>query len=270
MPTSTSSLSSVYGPVHSWRYGKSLGIDPIGTISRCSFNCVYCQLGEIEDQTGQRAEFVPTSQILQDLQPFSPWEVDAITLSGSGEPTLALNLADIITQTQKLTTRPVVILTNGTLLYDPEVRAALSLADEVSVKLDAVDTPQLQGINRPLAKIDWSPIWGHLTQFRQQYGGRLSIQTMMLTPWRDRERKRYLHLMQSLTPDEIQLNTPTRPKPRTRQLDGRGNHTEGDTRAYPVQILKPLNPQQLKTFATQIQAKTGIPVRFHSASQSES
>lgn len=234
-------------------------------LSYCSFNCVYCQLGEIEEKTRHRTEFVPTPQILQDLQRFFPWEVDAITLSGSGEPTLAINLADIITQTRKLTARPLVILTNGTLLHDLEVCEVLSLADEVAVKLDAVDTPQLQRINRPLTKIDWSKIWEDLTQFRQQYRGRLSIQTMMLTPWRDRERERYIHLMQSLTPDEIQLNTPTRPKPRTRQLDGRGNHTQSDTRTYPVQILKPLNHRDLQTFATEIQAKTDITVRFPSA-----
>lgn len=93
MPTETiSPFTSVYGPVSSWRYGRSLGVDPIGQVSICSFNCVYCQLGEIEKKTSDRAIYIPTEQIIQDLKTFAPWDVDVITLSGSGEPTLALNL----------------------------------------------------------------------------------------------------------------------------------------------------------------------------------
>jgi len=61
----TSRFTAVYGPVSSWRYGRSLGIDPIGCVSTCSFNCVYCQLGEIEHKTSTRAIYVPTEQILE-------------------------------------------------------------------------------------------------------------------------------------------------------------------------------------------------------------
>ena len=83
---------SVYGPVASWRFGSSLGIDPIGLVSTCSFNCAYCQLGEIEQKTEQRRIFITSEQISRDLSAFAPWDVDIVTLSGSGEPTLALNL----------------------------------------------------------------------------------------------------------------------------------------------------------------------------------
>jgi wyosine [tRNA(Phe)-imidazoG37] synthetase (radical SAM superfamily) len=73
MPVIAADFCSVYGPVESWRYGRSLGIDPIGPISACSFNCVYCQLGEIEQPTDERQLFIPTAQILADLQAFAPW-----------------------------------------------------------------------------------------------------------------------------------------------------------------------------------------------------
>ena len=39
--------STIYGPVDSWRFGKSLGVDLIVQTSICSYNCVYCQLGSI-------------------------------------------------------------------------------------------------------------------------------------------------------------------------------------------------------------------------------
>ena len=112
-------FSAVYGPVQSWRYGRSLGIDPIGQVSTCSFNFVYCQLGEIEIKTQQRQIYVPTSDILQGLEYFDPLYVDVITLSGSGEPTLAANLGEILKGIKTLTQRSILVLTNGTPLSDP-------------------------------------------------------------------------------------------------------------------------------------------------------
>ncbi|MFM7580723.1 MAG: radical SAM protein, partial [Microcystaceae cyanobacterium] len=147
--TTLSTFSAVYGPVLSWRYGRSLGIDPIGPVSTCSFNCVYCQLGEIETISQERRIFIPTQTILEELAALAPWEVDIITLSGSGEPTLALNLEDILQGIKTLTHKPILVLTNATQLGDPSVRKALSLADKVSVKLDGISEDLLRRVNRP-------------------------------------------------------------------------------------------------------------------------
>ena len=259
MSIQNSSFSSVYGPVTSWRFGKSLGIDPIGPISTCSFNCAYCQLGEIQRHTAERQIFIPTEKIVEDLQAKKPWDVDAITLSGSGEPTLALNLEDILASVKKITGRPVVVLTNSTILGNPEVQHALSLADVVAAKLDAISSEQLQRVNRPVTGIDWSSIWTGLKQFRLQYQGHLAIQTMILSPWSEASEASYIHLMQELKPDEIQLNTPTRPKPLNRQLETRG--ARGLSRPYPVVVLKQVSRNVLNSFATRIQEATNISVR---------
>lgn len=259
--TQTPTFSSVYGPVTSWRYGRSLGIDPIGSISTCSFNCVYCQLGEIERQTRDRAIYVPTAQILQDLEKFAPWDVDVITLSGSGEPTLALNLGEILTAIAQLTNRPTLVLTNATLLNDPQVRAELAIADRVSIKVDAVSAKRWQGIDRPVAGIELPEFLQAIAGFRTEYKGQFGIQTMLLSPWDSATKAEYIRLMRSLSPDEIQLNTPTRPKPVTRQLDGRGNHTMADDRPYPVQILQSVSPEILQEFAREIGEATGLNVR---------
>jgi len=258
----TSKFASVYGPVESWRYGRSLGIDPIGPVSTCSFNCAYCQLGEIEHRTSSRQIFISTSHILQDLQAYAPWDVDVITLSGSGEPTQALNLAEIVTSIKELTSRTIVVLTNGSLLENPDVCNALALADKIAVKLDTVSPEQLLRINRPVPGINWLNIWENLGQFRHQYHGHLAIQTMLLSPWDEIDKCHYIKLMQTLAPDEIQLNTPKRPKPLNHQLDARGNHSQFEFRPYPVNLLKPVNTKVLQAFATEIQDATGIPVRF--------
>ena len=255
------SFSSVYGPVNSWRFGRSLGIDPIGAISTCSFDCVYCQLGAIERLISQRQVFIPTEHILQDLQLFAPWDVDVITLSGSGEPTLALNLGEILAQVKEMTAKPLVVLTNGTLLKDPNVRAALALTDRVAVKLDAISSEQLQRVNRPVAEVNLSEIWQGIQQFRTDYPGKLAVQTMILSAWNPEIQSDYVSRIKSLVPDEIQLNTPSRPKPLTHQLDGRGNNQIADC-AYPVNSLKCVDANYLKTFADRIQQQTGIPVRW--------
>lgn len=255
------SFCSVYGPVNSWRFGRSLGIDPIGTISTCSFDCVYCQLGAIERLQIQRQVFIPTERILQDLQPFAPWDVDVITLSGSGEPTLALNLGEILAKVKEMTAQPLVVLTNGTLLKDPDVRAALALTERVAVKLDAVSDEQLRRVNRPVAEVNLSEIWQGIERFRAEYPGKLAVQTMILSAWNSEVQSDYINRIKLLVPDEIQLNTPSRPKPLTRQLDGRGNNQITDC-AYPVNSLKCVDAEYLKTFADRIQQQTGVSVRW--------
>ncbi len=88
--------STVYGPVNSWRVGSSLGIDLLFQTSICSFNCIYCQLGDIQLKTIERKIYVDTDQVEKDFKN-SRWpESDIITLSGNGEPTLALNMGEVI------------------------------------------------------------------------------------------------------------------------------------------------------------------------------
>ncbi|MFM2064720.1 MAG: hypothetical protein RLZZ507_4391 [Cyanobacteriota bacterium] len=253
----------VYGPVKSWRFGRSLGIDPIGIISTCSFNCIYCQLGNIQQQTTQRQIFVPTSQIISELQAIAPREIplDVVTISGSGEPTLALNLEEIIAATKEIFKQPKVVLTNSTLLGDPLVRKALSLADIVAVKLDAVSSNQLLQINRPLETIDLPDIIKGITQFRQEYQGRMAIQTMILSSWTAQTQAYYIHLLKVLQPDEIQLNIPSRPRVLVSQLESRGNDI-AESRAYTCENFKLLTFEELSAMAQKIHNVTKIPVRY--------
>jgi wyosine [tRNA(Phe)-imidazoG37] synthetase (radical SAM superfamily) len=186
--------------------------------------------------------------------------VDVITLSGSGEPTLALNLGEILALTKSLTGKPVGVLTNGTLLNCAEVRAELAIADQVAVKMDAVTDEVLHRVNRPVAGIDLTTQWQGLKAFRQQYSGQLAMQTMLLVPWNEAEQQAYIDQMRDLAPDEIQLNTPTRPRPLAHQLDARGNHSASD-RLYAVRQLKRVSVPILQAFGDRIQRETGIAVK---------
>ncbi|WP_414752834.1 radical SAM protein [Anabaena sp. CCY 9910] len=255
------SCSSVYGPVKSWRFGNSLGIDPIGVVSTCSFNCVYCQLGQIQAHTSQRQIFVPTSQLWEDLQALAPYDqVDVVTLSGSGEPTLALNLEEILAIAKQVTQRPTVVLTNSTLLSDTKVRHALQSADIVAVKLDAISSNQLQRINQPVATINLPHILAGIEQFREEYQGNLAIQTMVLSPWTTEMIEIYIQQIERLNPQEIQLNVPARPRVLVRQLDARGNDAI-ESFSDSIRQLKCLSANILKPLADTIHYATKIPVR---------
>ncbi|MGB7249603.1 MAG: radical SAM protein, partial [Phormidesmis sp.] len=251
----------VYGPVTSWRFGRSLGIDPIGPISTCPFNCVYCQLGNIQCQTTQRQVFVSTDLIGRSLKRIDPTIVDVVTLSGSGEPTLALNLADIITCAKAQLDRPVIVLTSGALLGNELVRSALQLADRVAVKLDALSDQMLQGVNRPTAELNWASIVAGIKDFSESYQGELALQTMLLSPWDAGKRDHYIKLVQDIMPDEVQLNTPSRPRVRVRQLAARGNHNLNLAPSH-LQSLRHVSTEALQSFAAEIEHCLGIPTRY--------
>lgn len=253
-------LSSIYGPVNSWRFGSSLGIDPIGLVSTCSFNCVYCQLGTIQNHTSQRQIFIPTTQIIQDLQAIGNVKIDVVTLSGSGEPTLALNLGEILAAVKKITNRPTVVLTNSTLLGDRTVRNALALADYVSAKLDAISSNQLQRVSRPVATIDLSDIIAGIKLFRREYPGHLAIQTMVLSPWTPEIASDYIEIVKDINPNEIQLNVPSRPRVLVRHLEARGNEIMTSD-AEILQQIKCISGDFLTSLAAQIYDSTKIPVR---------
>jgi wyosine [tRNA(Phe)-imidazoG37] synthetase (radical SAM superfamily) len=112
----------VFGPVPSKRLGQSLGIDPI-PLKTCNWNCVYCQLGRSVPLSNERREFFPRQAILneiaQALQASPPGKIDWVTFVGSGETTLHGGLGWLIRQTKQITSLPVAVITNGSLLYLP-------------------------------------------------------------------------------------------------------------------------------------------------------
>jgi wyosine [tRNA(Phe)-imidazoG37] synthetase (radical SAM superfamily) len=242
--------------VQSWRLGWSLGVDLLLTHSTCSFNCIYCQLGDIQVKTAERKIYVPTEQVERDLR-LSAWEkADVVTLSGSGEPTLALNLAEVITLIKDYTHKPVMVLTNATLLHLPEVRHALREADHVACKLDAATDTVLQRMNRPVAGVTLETIVAGIVALRAEYKGKLSLQCMFMPSNHD-EVEAMATLAQRIAPDEVQLNTPKRPYPLEWVVDSRGNHAEALVKS---QTLSTVSPQRATAIEALLKAKITCPV----------
>lgn len=245
-------VNSVYGPVRSWRVGASLGVDLICINSVCSFNCTYCQLGNIQVRTNERQIFVPTAKVMTDFANSRWQESDIITFSGSGEPTLALNLGECIAGIGSESKKPILVLTNGTLIQDPQVRSELALADRVYLKLDAPDEDSLRRINRPVSGVTLEGIIEGAAAFRNEYQGYFGLQMMCLHS-STYEIRQIAELIRRISPDEVQVNTPTRPYPDAWYLASRGSHDGVD---YPAKFIKPLSLERLDEIVTELQDHT--------------
>jgi len=207
-------VNYVYGPVPSWRLGRSLGIDPVSTLGKtCSFDCIYCQLGRTVHPLTTRQRFVESEALRRQLDQMGNVLVDTITFSGVGEPTLAANLAELVAVGREtLPVRPVAILTNASLISQEDVRRDLALFDVVVAKLDAASEELFRQINRPFASCTLADIVMGLRQFRRAFGGKLALQMMFVEANR-KWAAEMAALARLCAPDEVQLNTPLRPNP---------------------------------------------------------
>jgi len=203
-------MKSVYGPVSSWRLGRSLGIDPVCSERKiCSFDCVYCQLGH-GIKTDKRQEFVSLEKLKEDLKLIGGAGADVITFSGTGEPTLAKNLGAMIEHVKTVSSLPVAILTNSSLFSDADVHRALSRLDIVVAKLDAPNPSVFSAINRPYEGIRFEKYLEGIKNFRKSYTGKFALQMMFIDINRDYAGE-MAEIARVLEPDEIQINTPLRP-----------------------------------------------------------
>lgn len=205
-------MKYIYGPVPSWRLGRSLGVDLVSGDKTCTFDCNYCQLGKTVRHIIRREVFVPTSAIVKELESLPELEVDYITLSGTGEPTLATNLGEVISEIKKKFKNRVAVLTNSSLLHEKQVRKELRLADLVVAKLDAPNEELFRAINNPTNGVTLSLVISGIRKFNEEYPGKLALQIMFIPQNKDQAAD-FAKLAKQINPVEVQINTPLRPCP---------------------------------------------------------
>ncbi|MFO7870792.1 MAG: radical SAM protein [Kiritimatiellia bacterium] len=204
----------LFGPVPSRRLGRSLGVDLV-PYKACSFDCVFCQLGRTTDKTVERREYVPVDEVTKEIGEWvkSGDTADYITLSGSGEPTLNSEFGRVIDFIHGTASVPVALLTNGSLLGDPEVRKQASKADVVKISLSAWDQFSLSHVNRPHSAVKFDRLMEGIRLMRKEYGGEMWIEVFLVwgmntTP---EEVSHIAGLIKSIGPDRVHLNTAVRP-----------------------------------------------------------
>jgi len=204
----------LFGPVPSRRLGLSLGVD-IVPLKTCTQNCLYCQLGIDGIVTFGRKPFVPIDDVIEELKAKieAGLAADYITISGSGEPTLNSQMGVLIDRIKQITDIPVAVITNGTLLGIPAVRADCSKADVVLPSLDAGDAETFNKINRPHKDIDFDEFVEGLCLFRKEYAGQIWLEVFFCDGVNSspEQIERISEIVQRIGADKVHLNTVARP-----------------------------------------------------------
>jgi wyosine [tRNA(Phe)-imidazoG37] synthetase (radical SAM superfamily) len=213
-------MKYVFGPVPSRRLGQSLGIDPV-PLKTCNWNCVYCQLGRTRPLTKERKDYFPPEEIAAEvrdaLEVHKPGEIDWVTFVGSGETLLCAGLGGLLRRVKSITELPVAVITNGSLLYLPEVRQELAATDAVLPTLDAGTVGLYRKINRPRPELTFDLLVEGLTAFRRDYPGKLWVEVMLVGGLNDSPQALadIARVLEEVRPDAVHINLPTRPPAET-------------------------------------------------------
>jgi wyosine [tRNA(Phe)-imidazoG37] synthetase (radical SAM superfamily) len=207
-------MKYIYGPVPSRRLGFSLGVDVI-PYKACTLDCIYCQLGKTTEKVIQRQVYFDADEVLRELTDFLSKDrrIDFITFSGSGEPTLNAELGTMIKRLRKVSSLPVAVLTNGTLLFMERLQEDLMNADVVLPSLDAASRKVFRTLNRPHRSLEISTIIHGLKTFRKAFKGQMWIEIMLVKGVNDNKSEllRIKESLREIRPDKIHLNTVVRP-----------------------------------------------------------
>ncbi len=208
-------MKHIFGPVPSRRLGRSLGIDII-PYKTCTFDCVYCECGATTLKTCERRAFFPLCEILSELEgrlSEIPEKPDYLTLSGAGEPALYSRLGELILEAKRMSSIPVAVITNSSLLGNAAVRDEMLAADTVLPSLDTALERTFLRINRPHERCSLHRIIDGLERFTADFAGKVLLEILLVDGFNtDREN---LHALQNAVKrfrvDSVQLNTAVRP-----------------------------------------------------------
>jgi wyosine [tRNA(Phe)-imidazoG37] synthetase (radical SAM superfamily) len=212
----------LFGPVPSRRLGRSLGVDPV-PFKTCTFNCIYCQIGATTCLTDERMAWVPVADILAELEHFLEHDgvIDAITVGGSGEPTLHEGLGELMDGIIALRARfyadrpapRICLLTNGSLLYLPEVSAASAKADSVKITFSAANEKIWRELHRHVSTLTYEKALDGLIAFRAEFAGEIRLEVMVVEGVNaDSDTMRAIAALTArIHPDKVELNTVVRP-----------------------------------------------------------
>ncbi len=203
----------IFGPVNSRRFGMSLGIDLSPALKQCNFDCLYCELAPSATVDAQ-TDTTSIAQIISELKKHLDANIDVITLTANGEPTLYPNLSELIDEIDKIkNSTETLILTNSATLVDAKVFDALLKLDQVKLSLDAVSIDIFKKIDRPHENIKIDDVIGKVKEFSKIYTGKLFIEILFVHGLNDtKEEIRKLNdVLLDINTQRIDLGTIDRP-----------------------------------------------------------
>lgn len=207
----------IFGPIPSRRLGRSLGINNIPP-KYCSYSCIYCQVGRTNKMQIERRPFYDPGEIKDEMKKIVTdlkkrgEKIDYLTFVADGEPTLDINLGQMISMLKVFGIK-IAVITNASLIWQEEVRNELAGADWISLKCDAVTEDIWHRIDRPHGKLDHDLILDGMRKFASSYNGNLVTETMLINNNNDssHELERIATFLRELNPKVSYISIPTRP-----------------------------------------------------------
>jgi wyosine [tRNA(Phe)-imidazoG37] synthetase (radical SAM superfamily) len=139
-------------------------------------------------------------------------KIDYLSFVPDGEPTLDINLGREVDMLKPLG-RKIAVITNGSLLWDKEVRKNLSMVDLVSVKVDAVEEKTWRKMNHPHRHLKFQEVLNGMLQFAEEFSGKLITETMLIKDINDNvdQISKTAEFIKHINPNTAYISIPTRP-----------------------------------------------------------
>ncbi|HEY9575707.1 MAG TPA: radical SAM protein [Lachnospiraceae bacterium] len=203
----------IFGPVPSRRLGISLGMDIVIPKS-CNLNCVFCECGPTKAWTIERKHFIDLKEFIKELdEALQQVQPDYVTFSGSGEPTLSLDLGKIIRYIKQHYSVKIAVITNSLLLYQEEVLEEIQEADLIMPSLHTVKQEVFEKIVRAYPGYKIESLLEGLEKLSSRFPGEIDLEFFLIeginTSLEDLEA--YADFVKTLSYRKLQLNSLDRP-----------------------------------------------------------
>ena len=205
----------IFGPINSRRFGMSLGIDLSPKQKSCNFDCVYCELKgakpveEIENPPSVNEIISALKEALKVHQ-----NIDVITLTANGEPTLYPHLKELIVKVNEIKGRAkTLILSNGSGARDQKICEALYGLDIVKFSLDSAVQSTFKKIDRNKSGIEVNELIKAMAKFRKEFKGELVLEILVVAGFNDKKEE-FMALNEAINeiaPHRVDVGTIDRP-----------------------------------------------------------
>ena len=186
----------------------------------CSLDCRYCECGQTTVLTVERSDWVPTTDVLAELDAWLESEgdggksaADFLTFSGSGEPTLHRDLGAVAAWLAAHSPVPIALLTNGTMLRDPVLRAELAPLSVICPSLDTAREETFRSFNRPHPSLSVAGLVEGLVKLRREVSAEIWLEVLLAEGVNDSDEEldALAEAIERIDPHRVQLNTAVRP-----------------------------------------------------------
>ena len=208
-------MNIIFGPIHSRRFGKSLGVDLSPSKKQCNFDCLYCELDPAKTMDSYE-DVVTVEEVTTALKRSldEHGDVDFITLTANGEPTLYPYLSELIDEINSFKgTTKTLILSNAANIDNVKVQDSLLKLDEVKLSLDCATQKCLKKLDRSHTGIDVENIKAGMLAFKERYDGPLVIEILIVKTLNDSKEEiaKLNNFLLRLQPTRIDIGTIDRP-----------------------------------------------------------